>query len=243
MRLDGSRNDVRSPRPGRGPTVYQPVFDLRDGSVVGYEALVRGETGSDLESPDPALRSRPPARPIWSQSSTPRREAAVRGFNLNGSGPFALFLNAEAKRSATPPSQIRDPPDRGDRDHRAGADRQPRLAAAHDPLPAPRGGASRSTSRRRLALAGADAAALSRRHQARPAPRLRARPGRRRADRGRGRGRGEAPPGARARRGHRLRGATGGRARAFGAQLGQGFLLGEPAPLCRRLPEPGRSCG
>ena len=29
-------------------------------------------------------------------------------------------------------------------------------------------------------------------------------------------------------------------ARAFGAQLGQGFLLGEPAPLPGALPEPGR---
>jgi hypothetical protein len=30
-------------------------------------------------------------------------------------------------------------------------------------------------------------------------------------------------------------------ARAFGAQLGQGFLLGEPAPLPGTLPEPGRA--
>ena len=29
-------------------------------------------------------------------------------------------------------------------------------------------------------------------------------------------------------------------ARAFGAQLGQGFLLGEPAPLPSPMPEPGR---
>ena len=33
-------------------TVYQPVFDLRDGSVVGYEALVRG--GPDDEHASPA---------------------------------------------------------------------------------------------------------------------------------------------------------------------------------------------
>ena len=30
-------------------------------------------------------------------------------------------------------------------------------------------------------------------------------------------------------------------ARAFGAQLGQGFLLGEPAPLPATMPEPGRA--
>jgi EAL domain-containing protein (putative c-di-GMP-specific phosphodiesterase class I) len=32
--------------------VYQPVFDLRDGSILGHEALIRGPTGSKLESPD-----------------------------------------------------------------------------------------------------------------------------------------------------------------------------------------------
>ena len=32
-------------------------------------------------------------------------------------------------------------------------------------------------------------------------------------------------------------------ARAFGATLGQGYLLGEPAPLPGPLPEPGRRCG
>jgi EAL domain-containing protein (putative c-di-GMP-specific phosphodiesterase class I) len=32
--------------------VYQPVFDIRNGSVIGYEALIRGPAGSDLEAPE-----------------------------------------------------------------------------------------------------------------------------------------------------------------------------------------------
>ena len=32
-------------------TVYQPVVDLRDGHVVGYEALVRGGPDNALRSP------------------------------------------------------------------------------------------------------------------------------------------------------------------------------------------------
>ena len=32
--------------------VYQPIFDLRDGSVVGYEALARGRGGNGLASPE-----------------------------------------------------------------------------------------------------------------------------------------------------------------------------------------------
>lgn len=32
--------------------VYQPVVDIRNKSVLGYEALIRGPAGSDLETPD-----------------------------------------------------------------------------------------------------------------------------------------------------------------------------------------------
>jgi EAL domain-containing protein (putative c-di-GMP-specific phosphodiesterase class I) len=32
--------------------VYQPVFDLADGSILGHEALIRGPVGTELEQPD-----------------------------------------------------------------------------------------------------------------------------------------------------------------------------------------------
>ena len=111
-------------------TVYQPVFDLRDGHVVGYEALVRGGPGSDLESPAQLFAAARTAD-LVAEFDAALREAAVRGFDLNGSGPFALFLNAAAETLGDA-AEIGspDPPDRRDRDHRAGAGRQPGRAAA-----------------------------------------------------------------------------------------------------------------
>lgn len=32
--------------------VYQPIFDLNDGSILGHEALIRGPAGTELEPPD-----------------------------------------------------------------------------------------------------------------------------------------------------------------------------------------------
>jgi EAL domain-containing protein (putative c-di-GMP-specific phosphodiesterase class I) len=41
--------DVRSVvAEGRVKSVYQPIVDLADGSVVGYEALARGPEGTPL---------------------------------------------------------------------------------------------------------------------------------------------------------------------------------------------------
>lgn len=33
-------------------TLFQPVLDLRDGSIIGYEALSRGPAGTDIENPE-----------------------------------------------------------------------------------------------------------------------------------------------------------------------------------------------
>src|SRR5215210_7567771 len=75
--------------------VYQPVIDLRDGRVVGYEALVRGGPGSPLESPA-ELFAAARAEDVVAEFDAACREAAVRGFALDGAGPFALFINAAA---------------------------------------------------------------------------------------------------------------------------------------------------
>ena len=76
--------------------VYQPVVDLRDGHVVGYEALVRGGPHTTLESPA-ELFDAARTENLVAEFDAACREAAVRGFDLNGSGPFALFINADAE--------------------------------------------------------------------------------------------------------------------------------------------------
>src|SRR3954454_20197955 len=77
--------------------VYQPVVDLRDGRVVGYEALVRGGPAAPPGAP-PAAAPAPPTAPPPARGGgagrgaraaappPPCREAAVRGFDLAGAG-------------------------------------------------------------------------------------------------------------------------------------------------------------
>ena len=76
--------------------VYQPIFDLRDGSVVGYEALARGRGGNGLSSPD-ALFAAARAQDRVADLDRACREAAVAGALEGGLGaPFCLFVNADA---------------------------------------------------------------------------------------------------------------------------------------------------
>src|SRR3954462_9067152 len=76
--------------------VYQPVVDLRDGRVVGYEALVRGGPDTAHESPA-ELFAAARTEDVVAEFDAACREAAVRGFDLDDGGPFALFLNAAAE--------------------------------------------------------------------------------------------------------------------------------------------------
>ena len=78
--------------------VYQPVVDLRDGTVVGYEALARGRADSGLESPA-QLFAAARAERVVGEFDRACREAALRGFSAAGGedpSSFALFINAEA---------------------------------------------------------------------------------------------------------------------------------------------------
>lgn len=78
--------------------VYQPVVDLRDGNVVGYEALARGRADSGLKSPA-QLFAAARAEDVVAEFDRACREAALRGFSVDGgddSSSFALFVNAEA---------------------------------------------------------------------------------------------------------------------------------------------------
>jgi EAL domain-containing protein (putative c-di-GMP-specific phosphodiesterase class I) len=76
--------------------VYQPIFDLRDGRVVGYEALARGRGGNGLASPEALFAA---ARALGRVAELDRacREAALAGAVDGGLGaPFCLFVNADA---------------------------------------------------------------------------------------------------------------------------------------------------
>ena len=113
---------------------FQPIFDLRDGCVVGYEALARPRDGS---SPEELFAAGAP-RGRLARSTATCRAAALRDAAAAGLGaPFALFLNADAGALELdlpdlPPRQ-RDA-DHGD--HRERADRAPGGGPAHADAPA-----------------------------------------------------------------------------------------------------------
>ena len=72
---------------------FQPIFDLRDGCVVGYEALARPRDGSSPEELFATAR----AEGRLSEVDRECRAAALRDAAAAGLGaPFALFLNADA---------------------------------------------------------------------------------------------------------------------------------------------------
>ena len=76
--------------------VYQPIVDLRDGSVVGYEALARGRNGHAGTSPE-ALFAAARAHGRVAELDRACREAAVEGAVAGGlAAPFCLFINADA---------------------------------------------------------------------------------------------------------------------------------------------------
>src|SRR5688572_14507437 len=79
-----------------GPAVvaaFQPILDLRDMSVVGYEALARPRDGSSPEQ----LFERARAEGRLGEVDAECRAAALREAATAGLGaPFALFLNADA---------------------------------------------------------------------------------------------------------------------------------------------------
>ena len=90
----GSRSALRgSAEKAAVAAVFQPIVDLRDGCVVGYEALARPRDGSSPEELFAAAR----AEGRLSEVDRACRAAALRDAAAAGLGaPFALFLNADA---------------------------------------------------------------------------------------------------------------------------------------------------
>ena len=72
-------------------SVFQPIVSLRDGSVLGYEALSRGPAGTMLESPDMLFQVAEEIHEIWELERLCRTKALCALQNAQIS--TMLFLN------------------------------------------------------------------------------------------------------------------------------------------------------
>src|SRR5690348_10878142 len=88
----GSRMRAREGQAGVD-AAFQPIFDLRDLAVVGYEALARPSDGTSPEELFAAAR----AEGRLAEVDRECRAAALAQAHAAGlREPFALFLNADA---------------------------------------------------------------------------------------------------------------------------------------------------
>ncbi len=232
----GSRADVLDGLDVRA--AFQPIIDLRDGSVIGYEALARPSDGTPPEELFAAARE----QGRLAEVDRACRQAALREAADGGlRAPFALFLNADAgalehEVPELPPghatlvmeiteSALTERPDAVLRS--LTALRTHGWGVSLDDI----GADSRSLAL--MPLLYPDVIKLDLRLLSERAP----------ADVARV----VTAVGFEAERRHATVLAEGidsdaqlAMARAAGATLGQGFLLGEPGPLPDPLPEPGR---
>ena len=90
-------------------TVFQPVVDLTSGDILGYEALTRGPAGSPLESPARLFAAASGldllAALDWTSRCVAMRNALAGGMRP----PLTLFVNAEPKAlGAACPAQLQN---------------------------------------------------------------------------------------------------------------------------------------
>ena len=221
--------------------VFQPIFDLLDLTVVGYEALARGRNGDAGLSPE-ALFALAREQGRVTELDRACREAALACAQERGlAAPFSLFVNADAG------ALVEDPPDTPPGDltlimevtERALTDRPEPLLRALTRLRTLGWGIALDdvgADSRSLALMPVlypDVIKLDLRLLLDRSPEDVARV--------------VTAVGAEAE--HRMATVLAegidseaqlATARAAGATLGQGFFLGPPAPLPDELPEPGR---
>jgi EAL domain-containing protein (putative c-di-GMP-specific phosphodiesterase class I) len=78
--------------------VYQPIVDLRDSAVIGYEALVRGHGDHGRVVAPAELFAAARADGRVAEVDDASREAALRGArDLDLAGDFTLFVNADGR--------------------------------------------------------------------------------------------------------------------------------------------------
>ena len=80
-------------------SVFQPIVDLSDGSIVGYEALARGPLG-ELSTPDQLFRTARRHGRLQELDELCRRTAVREADRIGMSSPLTLFVNVEPEALA-----------------------------------------------------------------------------------------------------------------------------------------------
>jgi diguanylate cyclase (GGDEF)-like protein len=73
--------------------VFQPIISLRDGGILGYEALSRGPVGTPLQNPDALFGVAADCGMLWELEQLCRTKALETAFKDNAA--FQLFLNVD----------------------------------------------------------------------------------------------------------------------------------------------------
>ena len=74
-------------------TVFQPIVSLKDGSIIGYEALSRGPAGSELISPAELFRTADELSMVWDLELLCRTKAIERAHSIEPEK--YLFINID----------------------------------------------------------------------------------------------------------------------------------------------------